>query len=149
MWGASIGASWKAERWEDGYHLWNPVDMTITAVGPSAVPAGTLLDVQVDATAFTELWVGPADAAVPGAVDGKVLRATYALPSPLEAQNILSVPVSATTIELNGEMQDYQLPLLLLANPDASATQRLTGLESTTREDNAVDKATRERYEMP
>jgi len=149
LWGASIGASWKAERWEDGYHLWNPVDMTITAVGPSAVPAGTLLDVQVDATAFTELWGGPADAAVPGAVDGKLLRATYALPSPLEAHNILSVPVSATTIELNGEMQDYQLPLLLLANPDASATQRLTGLESTTREDNAVDKATRERYGMP
>lgn len=60
LWGASIGASWKAERWEDGYHLWNPVDMTITAVGPSAVPAGTLLDVQIDATAFTESLPRPA-----------------------------------------------------------------------------------------
>lgn len=149
LWGASIGASWKAERWADGYHLWNPVDVTVTAVGPSAVPTGTLIDIQVDAATFTDLQVGPADAAAPGAVDGKVLRATYTLPSPIEPQDIFTVPVSATTVELNGELTDYQLPLLVLSNPDASATQRLTGLESTTREDNAIDTVTRERYGMP
>lgn len=149
LWGASIGASWKAECWRDGYHLWNPVDMSIAAVGPAAVPAGTLLDVQVDAAAFAELQVGPADTAASGTVDGRVLRATYTLPSPIEPQSILTVPVSATTIELSGELTDYQPHLLALANPDASGTQRLTGLESTTREDHATDADTRERFGMP
>ncbi|MDO4899304.1 hypothetical protein [Actinomyces sp.] len=58
-WGATIGVTWSAFRWGDGYHLWKPDVVAIHSVGPSPIPAGAVIDVQVDAGAFTSLAVGP------------------------------------------------------------------------------------------
>ena len=79
LWGATTGVIWSPARWGAGYHLWNPVAVAITATGPSPVPAGTMIDVQVDAGAFTGLAVGPDGAAVQGSAVGEVLRASYPL----------------------------------------------------------------------
>ena len=148
LWGATTGVVWSPARWGAGYHLWNPVAVAITATGPSPVPAGTMIDVQVDAGAFTGLAVGPDGAAVQGSVVGEVLRASYPLPDAVGAQDVLAIPVLATLADLNGELPAYEPPLLALTNAEASSTQRLTGLEAATREDNAFDTASRARYGM-
>ena len=122
--------------------------VAITATGPSPVPAGTMIDVQVDAGAFTGLAVGPDGAAVQGSAVGEVLRASYPLPDAVGAQDVLTIPVLATLADLNGELPAYEPPLLALTNAEASSTQRLTGLEAATREDNAFDTASRARYGM-
>ena len=148
LWGATTGVIWSPARWGAGYHLWNPVAVAITATGPSPVPAGTMIDVQVDAGAFTGLAVGPDGAAVQGSAVGEVLRASYPLPDAVGAQDVLAIPVLATLADLNGELPAYEPPLLALTNAEASSTQRLTGLEAATREDNAFDTASRARYGM-
>ncbi len=122
--------------------------VAITAAGPSPVPAGTMIDVQVDAGAFTGLAVGPDGAAVQGSAVGEVLRASYPLPDAVGTQDVLTIPVLATLADLNGELPAYEPPLLALTNAEASSTQRLTGLEAATREDNAFDTASRARYGM-
>ena len=148
LWGATTGVIWSPARWGAGYHLWNPVAVAITATGPSPVPAGTTIDVQVDAGAFTGLAVGPDGAAVQGSVVGEVLRASYPLPDAVGAQEVLAIPVFTTLADLGDELPAYEPPLLALTNAEASSTQRLTGLEAATREDNAFDTASRARYGM-
>lgn len=148
LWGATTGVVWSPARWGAGYHLWNPVAVAITATGPSPVPAGTTIDVQVDAGAFTGLAVGPDGAAVQGSAVGEVLRASYPLPDAVGAQDVLAIPVLATLADLGDELPAYEPPLLALTNAEASSTQRLTGLEAATREDNAFDTASRARYGM-
>ncbi|SDM95847.1 hypothetical protein [Actinomyces ruminicola] len=54
----------------------------------------------------------------------------------------------ATAAELGGELASYEPPLLALTNAAASQTQRLTGLETVTRQDNAVDAASKVFYGM-
>ncbi|WP_210578261.1 hypothetical protein [Actinomyces succiniciruminis] len=148
LWGATIGVTWTALRWADGFHLWKPDTVALHSVGPSSVPAGTVIDVQVDAGAFTDLAVGPEDAAASGSIQGTVLRASYPIPEPVAADTILVIPIVAKTVELSGELASYEPPLLALTNADASQTQRLTGLETATREDNAVDAASKVLYGM-
>ena len=53
-----------------------------------------------------------------------------------------------TLSDLGDELTAYEPPLLALTNAEASSTQRLTGLEAATREDNAFDTASRARYGM-
>ncbi|QHO90530.1 hypothetical protein CWT12_03120 [Actinomyces sp. 432] len=45
--------------------------------------------------------------------------------------------------ELSGELTSYEPPLEALTSVDASQTQRLTGLETASREDHAVDSASK------
>ncbi|MDO4899305.1 hypothetical protein [Actinomyces sp.] len=77
-----------------------------------------------------------------------VLRASYALPEPIGADAIVTVPVDAAVAELSGELTSYEPPLLALTSVDASQTQRLTGLETISREDHAVDSASKMFYGM-
>lgn len=148
LWGATIGVTWTALRWADGYHLWKPDTVAVNSVGPSPVPAGTVIDVQVDAGAFTDLVVDPEGAAVSGSIQGAVRRASYPIPEPVGADTILVIPIVATAAELSGDLDAYEPPLVALTNADGSQTQRLTGLETTTREDNAVDAASKVLYGM-
>ncbi len=148
LWGATIGVTWTALRWADGFHLWKPDTVALHSVGPSPVPAGTVIDVQVDAGAFTDLAVGPEDAEASGSVQGTVLRASYPIPEPVAADTILAIPIVATAAELSGELASYEPPLLALTNAAASQTQRLTGLETVSRQDNAVDAASKVLYGM-
>ncbi|WP_128683297.1 hypothetical protein [Actinomyces qiguomingii] len=148
LWGATIGVTWTALRWADGFRLWKPDTVALHSVGPSPVPAGTVIDVQVDAGAFTDLAVGPEDAAASGSVQGTVLRASYPIPEPVAADTILVIPIMASAAELSGELASYEPALLALTNAGASSNQRLTGLETATREDNAVDVASKVFYGM-
>lgn len=143
LWGACIGAGWEELAWGDRFHSWVPALVTVRATGPGAVPAGSVVGVDLDARLVHSMTVEGLDGTVLARSrrgPGGLVVARWNLAEPLPAGERVSVRVVPRSAGPIGSLPGLQAPTVSLRAAKASPAQRTTGQESVTRDDSAYDE---------
>jgi hypothetical protein len=150
VWGLKVGAGWQPVYWGDSFHSWTPELVTVASTGPAEVPAGTVISASLDARLFSsarfESLGGRTSSGADGTRIDDVLRVLWVLPKPLAAKSRTSIRLMVNVANLNAPLPGLHPPTVTARAADAAVGQRITGCESTTREDSAYDALTQLTY---
>lgn len=147
-WGAALGAVWQGATWGSAYSALYPALVTLRAVGPGAVPAGSSVQVTLDPQVFSEVTVlgavGSDGRDVPGqARAGKRSTAVWTAQGPIAAGERVTLRLAVSNRKPAGALPTLGPPLVSFTGPAASqAPQRLTGAESLTRMESIYSPST-------
>lgn len=144
LWGAVVSAGWEPFTWGDGMHAWLPTLVTVRAVGPGDIPAGTAVEVLIDARVASEVRAVAAGATevARGQQYGDRIQLRWTFNEPLTDRTRRSVRLDVRTAAPLGDLANFQAPTVSLTAPQGDMGQRTTGAESVSRSDNAVDPDT-------
>jgi hypothetical protein len=150
-WGVVLGAVWQRSGWDDVYGALHPSLVTLRAVGPGAVPAGSSLHIILDPQVFTRISVHQAlDSGgheVRGLSRGVHVvgrpSMTWATRKAVLPGDRIDIGLDITARRMTGALPTLEPPLIYFVGPEGRrAPQRRTGLESLTREDSIYSPAT-------
>ncbi|MBT0771302.1 hypothetical protein KIH74_20360 [Kineosporia sp. J2-2] len=154
-WGASVGAAWQEARWDAGFVALYPGLVTFRAVGPAALPAGSRIRIALDARVFTGVRVTgaydssgrelPGSAA--GGVTGNLAVTTWTPGSAVAAGERVTLRTAVESGDITGALDTFEAPVISFSAPAAHReSQRVTGEETLTREDNIYSARTHELF---
>ena len=146
VWGGVMGASWLPLEWGDGFYVWRPDLLTLRSVGPAPIPAGALIQVQLDSEFFSELSISSEVYDVHGSSQelfGTLRVVTWALPDALPAGERLRLELSAKFTPKDKQVELVQPSTVSLNSDAASLGQRTTGGETLSRIDHVYSGETK------
>lgn len=128
--------------WGKRFHSWLPQLVTVRSVGPDPIPAGTVVEVQVDNRLASSIRLHVLDGSYGDSATRELngaLHTTLSLSEPVPAEQRLSFAVNAAPTSPNDTLPGFQPPMVQIRAETFAPGQRITGQESLTRQDNAVD----------
>ncbi|WP_157085726.1 hypothetical protein [Devriesea agamarum] len=143
-WGMETGVVWTPFKPAAERHIWVPAAVTVFSVGPAPVPRGVRVRVEVDSRAIAGMSLGGVDARrIPGT---HVLQAIQTLRQPLAANSHHTFPVEIMPLKKWNDVADLSPSTVSCEPRTVDARQRLTGRESSNRDDNAADSLTAQAF---
>ncbi len=144
LWGATVGVGWRPVRWGAGFHSWVPELVTVRAVGPGAVPAGSVVEVRLDARLVDAIAAESSDGSVLARsqrIGGGLVGLRWQLARDLSAQQRVTARITSSSARPSGPLNGLQAPMVSCHAAGRSTGQRITGSESASRQDSAADPA--------
>lgn len=148
--GACLGATWAQVSWGEGWRASHPSAIVLRSTGPGALPAGTRVEVCLDAQLAASAHlrrcdgVGSASALGRASAGGRLTTAVWTLEEALPAGARVDLLLTFTPRRLVGAPPTWNAATVQVITPAGqSEAQRFTGTESLTSLDDVVTEAAR------